>query len=81
MSSLTADSDPDNDLEKKQFRRVKNLVSVREFRKRKMKQQEQNEARLRRLEAENMDLKMRLKIGKEAILSEQREKQQIKEQM
>ena len=46
-----------------------------------MKQQEQNEARLRRLEAENMDLKMRLKIGKEAILSEQREKQQIKEQM
>ncbi|RLN96404.1 hypothetical protein BBJ28_00014468 [Nothophytophthora sp. Chile5] len=67
--------------EKKQQRRVKNLVSVREFRKRKMKQLEQNEARLHRLEAENMDLKMRLKIGKEAILSEQREKQQIKEQM
>ncbi|UIZ29389.1 hypothetical protein KXD40_003414 [Peronospora effusa] len=81
VSSFTADSDPDDDLEKKQLRRVKNLVSVREFRKRKMKQQEQNEARLRRLEAENMDLKMRLKIGKEAILSEQREKQQIKEQM
>ncbi|GMF26600.1 unnamed protein product [Phytophthora fragariaefolia] len=71
----------EEDLEKKQQRRVKNLVSVREFRKRKMKQLEQNEARLRRLEAENMDLKMRLKIGKEAILSEQREKQQIKEQM
>ncbi|KAF1784644.1 P-loop containing nucleoside triphosphate hydrolase [Phytophthora cactorum] len=66
---------------KKQMRRVKNLVSVREFRKRKTKQLEQNEARLRRLEAENMDLKMRLKIGKEAILSEQREKKQIKEQM
>lgn len=69
------------DLEKKQIRRVKNLVSVREFRKRKTKQLEQNEARLRRLEADNMDLKMRLKIGKEAILGEQREKQQIKEQM
>ncbi|TMW62419.1 hypothetical protein Poli38472_005037 [Pythium oligandrum] len=66
---------------KKQQRRVKNLASVREFRKRKMKQQEENEARLRRLEAENMDLKMRLKIGKEALVSEQREKQQIKEQM
>ncbi|KAF4318037.1 hypothetical protein BBO99_00007692 [Phytophthora kernoviae] len=71
----------EEDQEKKQLRRVKNLVSVREFRKRKMKQLEQNEARLRRLEAENMDLKMRLKIGKEAILSEQREKKQIKEQM
>ncbi|KAH7484875.1 hypothetical protein PRIC1_004186 [Phytophthora ramorum] len=74
-------SGSDEDMEKKQQRRVKNLVSVREFRKRKMKQLEQNEARLGRLEAENMDLKMRLKIGKEAILSEQREKQQIKEQM
>ncbi|KAE9043973.1 hypothetical protein PR003_g10239 [Phytophthora rubi] len=74
-------SGSDEDQEKKQQRRVKNLVSVREFRKRKMKQLEQNEARLRRVEAENMDLKMRLKIGKEAILSEQREKQQIKEQM
>ncbi|TDH67562.1 hypothetical protein CCR75_005356 [Bremia lactucae] len=69
------------DCEKKQLRRVKNLVSVREFRKRKTKQLEQNEARLRRLEAENLDLKMRLKIGKEAILGEQREKQQIKDQM
>ncbi|GMF25372.1 unnamed protein product [Phytophthora lilii] len=77
----TGESGAEEDLEKKQQRRVKNLVSVREFRKRKMKQLEQNEARLRRLEAENMDLKMRLKIGKEAILSEQREKQQIKEQM
>ncbi|KAK1946160.1 hypothetical protein P3T76_003208 [Phytophthora citrophthora] len=46
-----------------------------------MKQLEQNESRLGQLEAENMDLKMRLKIGKEAIISEQREKQQIKEQM
>uniref|UniRef100_M4BQ63 BZIP domain-containing protein n=1 Tax=Hyaloperonospora arabidopsidis (strain Emoy2) TaxID=559515 RepID=M4BQ63_HYAAE len=80
-SPTVADSDPDDDFERKQLRRVKNLVSVREFRKRKLKQQEQNEVRLRRLEAENMDLKMRLKIGKEAILSEQREKQQIKEQM
>ncbi|CEG46024.1 camp responsive element modulator [Plasmopara halstedii] len=69
------------ELEKKQIRRVKNLASVREFRKRKTKQLEQNEARLRQLEADNMDLKMRLKIGKEAILGEQREKQQIKEQM
>ncbi|KAG3108111.1 hypothetical protein PI125_g12104 [Phytophthora idaei] len=76
-----ADSGGEDDLEKQQMRRVKNLVSVREFRKRKTKQLEQNEARLRRLEAENMDLKMRLKIGKEAILSEQREKKQIKEQM
>ncbi|KUF89620.1 hypothetical protein AM587_10003265 [Phytophthora nicotianae] len=80
-SPTAAGSEAEEDLEKKQLRRVKNLVSVREFRKRKMKQLEQNEARLRRLEAENMDLKMRLKIGKEAILSEQREKQQIKEQM
>ncbi|OWZ10086.1 hypothetical protein PHMEG_00017115 [Phytophthora megakarya] len=80
-ASPTADSGDEEDHEKKQIRRVKNLVSVREFRKRKMKQLEQNEARLRRLEAENMDLKMRLKIGKEAILSEQREKKQIKEQM
>ncbi|CAI5743209.1 unnamed protein product [Peronospora destructor] len=60
---------------------VTSLDHTIEFRKRKMKQQEQNEARLRRLEAENMDLKMQLKIGKEAVLSEQREKQQIKEQM
>jgi hypothetical protein len=80
-SAASTGSGTDEDLEKKQLRRVKNLVSVREFRKRKMKQLEQNEARLRRLEAENMDLKMRLKIGKEAILSEQREKKQIKEQM
>lgn len=80
-SPQSADAEAEEDLEKKQLRRVKNLVSVREFRKRKMKQLEQNEARLRRLEAENMDLKMRLKIGKEAILSEQREKKQIKEQM
>ncbi|KAF1790443.1 Basic-leucine zipper domain [Phytophthora cactorum] len=80
-SPTAADSGGEDDLEKKQMRRVKNLVSVREFRKRKTKQLEQNEARLRRLEAENMDLKMRLKIGKEAILSEQREKKQIKEQM
>lgn len=71
----------EDELEKKQLRRVKNLASVREFRKRKMKQMEQNEHRLRRLEAENLDLKMRLKIGKEAIVSEQREKQEIKEQM
>ncbi|KAG6584890.1 camp responsive element modulator [Phytophthora cinnamomi] len=80
-SPTATGSGTEEDLEKKQQRRVKNLVSVREFRKRKMKQLEQNEARLRRLEAENMDLKMRLKIGKEAILSEQREKKQIKEQM
>lgn len=76
-SELGGESEQD----KKQLRRVKNLASVREFRKRKMKQMEQNEHRLRRLEAENLDLKMRLKIGKEAIVSEQREKQQIKEQM
>lgn len=75
------EDDKDGDVDKKQLRREKNLVSVREFRKRKMKQLEQNEARLRRLEAENMDLKMQLKIGKEAIVSEQREKQQIKEKM
>ena len=81
LPAVVADSGTDDDSEKKQLRRVKNLVSVREFRKRKMKQQEQNEARLRQLEAENIDLKMRLKIGKEAIISEQREKQQIKEQM
>ncbi|KAI9988194.1 hypothetical protein PInf_024467 [Phytophthora infestans] len=80
-SPTSAGSGAEDDIEKKQLRRVKNLVSVREFRKRKTKQLEQNEARLRRLEAENMDLKMRLKIGKEAILSEQREKQQIREQM
>lgn len=66
---------------KQQQRREKNLLSVREFRKRKSMQLEANEDRLRRLEAENMDLKMRLKIGKEAILREQQEKQQIKEQM
>ncbi|KAJ0409971.1 hypothetical protein P43SY_005865 [Pythium insidiosum] len=66
---------------RKQLRREKNLASVREFRKRKMKQLEENEARLRRLEAENMDLKMRLKIGKDALAGEQREKQQIKDQM
>ncbi|DAZ98450.1 TPA: hypothetical protein N0F65_001151 [Lagenidium giganteum] len=66
---------------KQQLRRIKNLVSVREFRKRKMKQLEQNEAKLKRLEAENLDLKMRLKIGKEALASEQQEKKQIKEQM
>jgi hypothetical protein len=70
-----------DDDEKKQQRRVKNLASVREFRKRKMQQTEENEIRLRRLEAENMDLKMRLKIGKDALLSEQREKQEIKDQM
>ncbi|KAI9988150.1 hypothetical protein PInf_024419 [Phytophthora infestans] len=81
VSPTSAGSGAEDDIEKKQLRRVKNLVSVREFRKRKTKQLEQNEARLRRLEAENMDLKMRLKIGKEAILSEQREKQQIREQM
>lgn len=75
------DGDGESEQDKKQLRRVKNLASVREFRKRKMKQMEQNEHRLRRLEAENLDLKMRLKIGKEAIVSEQREKQQIKEQM
>lgn len=80
-SPSAAGSGDEEDLEKKQLRRVKNLVSVREFRKRKMKQLEQNESRLCQLEAENMDLKMRLKIGKEAIISEQREKQQIKEQM
>lgn len=68
-------------VDRRQLRREKNLVSVREFRKRKMKQLEQNEDKLRRLEAENIDLKMRLKIGKEALVSEQREKQQIKEQM
>jgi hypothetical protein len=73
--------DGESEQDKEQLRRVKNLASVREFRKRKMKQMEQNEHRLRRLEAENLDLKMRLKIGKEAIVSEQREKQQIKEQM
>ncbi|KAL3667185.1 hypothetical protein V7S43_008120 [Phytophthora oleae] len=81
VSPTAAGSGGEEDVEKKQLRRVKNLVSVREFRKRKMKQLEQNESRLQRLEAENMDLKMRLKIGKEAIISEQREKQQIKEQM
>jgi hypothetical protein len=73
--------DEGGNVDRKQLRREKNLVSVREFRKRKTKQLEQNEAKLRRLEAENMDLKMRLKIGKEALVSEQREKQQIKEQM
>lgn len=66
---------------KKQQRRVKNLASVREFRKRKMRKMEENEVRLCRLEAENMDLKMRLKIGKDALQSEQREKQEIKDQM
>ncbi|KAF1331114.1 Camp responsive element modulator, partial [Globisporangium splendens] len=82
VASENADGeDLGEDQDKKQQRRVKNLASVREFRKRKMKQMEQNEHRLRRLEAENLDLKMRLKIGKEAIISEQREKQQIKEQM
>lgn len=83
-SSSTGAQDVDDDgnvLDKKQERRVKNLASVREFRKRKMKQLEQNEERLLRLEAENLELKMQLKIGKEAMLSEQREKQQIKEQM
>lgn len=83
-SSSTGVQDVDdngNVLDKKQERRVKNLASVREFRKRKMKQLEQNEERLLRLEAENLELKMQLKIGKEAMLSEQREKQQIKEQM
>lgn len=83
-STGVQDVDVDDDgnvLDKKQERRVKNLASVREFRKRKMKQLEQNEERLLRLEAENLELKMQLKIGKEAMLSEQREKQQIKEQM
>ncbi|GAB9462514.1 Camp responsive element modulator [Globisporangium polare] len=80
-SVASSEHDGEDEQDKKQLRRVKNLASVREFRKRKMKQMEQNEHRLRRLEAENLDLKMRLKIGKEAIVSEQREKQQIKEQM
>lgn len=80
-SFASSEHDGEDDQDKKQLRRVKNLASVREFRKRKMKQMEQNEHRLRRLEADNLDLKMRLKIGKEAIVSEQREKQQIKEQM
>ncbi|TYZ62649.1 hypothetical protein PybrP1_007467 [[Pythium] brassicae (nom. inval.)] len=81
MSEPDGGGGGESEQDKKQLRRVKNLASVREFRKRKMKQMEQNEHRLRRLEAENLDLKMRLKIGKEAIVSEQREKQQIKEQM
>jgi hypothetical protein len=75
------DHEADSSAHRKLQRREKNLTSVREFRKRKMKQLELNEDKLRRLKAENMDLKMRLKIGKQALATELREKRMIKDQM
>ncbi|KDO35618.1 hypothetical protein SPRG_00462 [Saprolegnia parasitica CBS 223.65] len=54
---------------KKRKRLARNRDSARESRKRRLARIQQNEIRLKKLEMENIELKMRLKIGKEAILS------------
>ncbi|CCI46721.1 unnamed protein product [Albugo candida] len=66
---------------KLQVRREKNLASVREFRKRKNKKIEEMECNLKNMENENVELRMRLKIGREAIRKEQEDTRAIKEQM
>ncbi|EQC39229.1 hypothetical protein SDRG_03434 [Saprolegnia diclina VS20] len=66
---------------KKRKRLARNRDSARESRKRRLARIQQNEIRLKKLEMENIELKMRLKIGKEAILVERQEKATIKQKM
>ncbi|CAK4698919.1 hypothetical protein AeMF1_015828 [Aphanomyces euteiches] len=78
-SSLTAST---TDASKKKRKRLKrNRDSARESRKRRLARIQENELRLKKLEIENTDLKMRLKIGKEAILVERQEKATYKQKM
>ncbi|RHY62740.1 hypothetical protein DYB34_013560 [Aphanomyces astaci] len=77
-----ASSSQTTDLSKKKRKRLKrNRDSARESRKRRMARIQENELRLKKLELENVDLKMRLQIGKEAIVVERQEKASYKQKM
>ncbi|KAF0683249.1 Aste57867_24681 [Aphanomyces stellatus] len=91
VASFDSDSDSDTDesdassvtdqSKKKRKRLKRNRDSARESRKRRMARIQENELRLKKLELENIDLKMRLKIGKEAIVVERQEKASYKQKM
>jgi hypothetical protein len=71
----------DVNISSKRQRLARNRNAARESRKRRLARIQQNEHRLKRLEMENIDLKMRLQIGKEAILVERQEKATCKQKM
>ncbi|OQS00050.1 hypothetical protein THRCLA_06275 [Thraustotheca clavata] len=82
FSATTQTSNGTDALNKKKRKRLaRNRDSARESRKRRLARIQQNEIRLKKLEMENIELKMRLKIGKEAILVERQEKATIKQKM
>ncbi|OQR98791.1 hypothetical protein ACHHYP_07876 [Achlya hypogyna] len=81
-SAFSNSTQPPDALNKKKRKRLaRNRDSARESRKRRLARIQQNEIRLKKLEMENIELKMRLKIGKEAILVERQEKATIKQKM
>jgi len=64
-------------LEKKRLRLEKNRQSARECRKRKREMNLQEQTRIKQLERENAELRLQMKVGNEAIATEEKEKREM----
>lgn len=80
-ASGSSDSKESNPLAKRQKRLEKNRLSARECRRRKKEKVQDLEERVQKLEQENMQLRLQLRVGREALKKEEEDKWRITNQL